>query len=71
MPFCLQLCRESFAHFLMVARCLGLLFTTMRCETLMVVFALCLCHIVCLQLHVTLGMGGRGVILHFKRGHTT
>ena len=36
----------------------------------MVVFALCLCHIVCLQLHVTLSMGGRGG--HFalqKRPH--
>ena len=32
--------QQSFAHFLMVARCLGPLFTTMRCETLVVVFAL-------------------------------
>ena len=28
-------------------------------------------RIVCLELHVKLSMGGRGVILHFKRGHTT
>ena len=40
-------------------------------ETLTVVFASCLCHIVCLQLHVTLSMGGRGFISHFKRGYTT
>ena len=26
-------------------------------------------HVVCLQLHEKLSMGGRGVILHFKRGH--
>ena len=58
-------------HFRMVARCLGLLFTTMRYETLMIVFALCLCHIVYLQLHLILSMGGRVVISHFKRGHTT
>ena len=36
----------------------------------MIVFAFRLCHIVCLQLHVILSMGGRGVISHFKRGHT-
>ena len=36
-----------------------------------IVFALCLCHIVYLQLHLILSMGGRVVISHFKRGHTT
>ena len=35
-------------------------FTTMQCQTLMVVFALCLCHIVCLQLHMILAWEGGG-----------
>ena len=32
----------------------------------MIVFALCLCHIVCLQLHLILSMGGRVVISHLR-----